>query len=92
MDFKIEVSCAKCKCLFELRPQDFKNRPSMECPNCGQAFPIAVYEKIKIGVESLGAVPEFVDENSENPYSENLFTVRIKGFGNLHDFYDRHET
>lgn len=89
MDFKIEISCAKCKCLFELRPQDFKNRPAMECPNCGQAFPSAVYEKIKTGVEALGAVPEYVNEDSENPYSENLFAVRVKSFGTMHDLYDR---
>lgn len=86
MDFKIEVSCAKCKCLFELRPQDFKNRPNMECPNCGQAFPSAIYEKIKTGVEALGAVPEYVDEDSEN-----LFLVRVKSFGDLHNLFDRPE-
>ena len=86
MDFKIEINCAKCKCLFELRPQDFKNRPNMECPNCGQAFPTTVYEKIKLGVDALGAVPEYVDEDSEN-----LFLVRVKSFGDLHNLFDRHE-
>lgn len=84
MDFKIEINCLKCRCSFELRPHDFKNRPSMECPNCGQAFPATLYEKIKTGVEALGSVPEYIDEDSENPFAENLFIVQIKGFGALH--------
>lgn len=89
MDFKIEIQCAVCKCSFELRPQDFKDRASMECPNCGQAFPADAFDDLKTGMSALGRVQEFVGEN-ENPFSDpSGFTVRIKSFGNLHDIFDR---
>lgn len=91
MDFKICLNCARCECSFELRPQDFKARSSMECPNCGQAFPPDVYKDLKSGVAALGKVPEYVNENSENPFSENLFTVQVKSYGALHNLFDKPE-
>ena len=48
MDFKIELVCNKCKCAFELRPTDFRERTSMECPNCGQTFPSGIYSKLNL--------------------------------------------
>ena len=38
MDFKIELTCHKCKCSCELRPTDFSERESMECPIAGRFF------------------------------------------------------
>lgn len=91
MDFKIEISCQKCKCSFELCPTDFKDRATMECPNCGQAFPAKAYSHLKSGVVELGKVQEYVCENEENPYSENLFLARVKSYGTLHSLFDRDE-
>lgn len=86
MDFKVEISCEKCECSFELRPVDFKQRCSMECPNCGQAFPADIYEELKTGVIALGNVPEYIGEDSDFN-SANLFKVRVKSFGILHKLF-----
>ena len=91
MDFKIELLCSKCKCFCELRPEEFKARASMECPNCGQALPADVYNDLKAGVEALGRVPERISENATNPFSEDLFTVRVKSFGTLHNLLDNRQ-
>ena len=88
MDFKIEIMCEKCKCSCELRPEEFKERESMECPNCGRALPADVYSNLKTGVMALGKVPEYISEDAENPFSESLFMLHIKSFGTLHDFLD----
>ena len=65
MDFKVGIKCMKCRCSFELRPESFKIRDSLECPNCGQMFPKDVYEKLKAGVTALGEVPEQLPEDSD---------------------------
>ena len=91
MDFKIELLGSKCKCSCELRPEEFKARTSMECPNCGQALPADVYNDLKAGVEALGRVPERISENATNPFSEDLFTVRVKSFGTLHNLLDNRQ-
>lgn len=91
MDFKIEILCQKCKCSCELRPVDFKDRVAMECPNCGQAFPADAYNHLKAGVIELGKVREYIYEDEENPYFENLFMVRVKSYGNLHNLFDQAE-
>ena len=91
MDFKIELLCSKCKCSCELRPEEFKARTSMECPNCGQAHPAEVYNDLIAGVEALGRVPERISENATNPFSEDLFTVRVKSFGTLHNLLDNRQ-
>lgn len=88
MDFKILVSCEKCRCSFELRPEFFRDRPSAECPNCGLAFPADVYEQLKAGVVALGNVPEFVKKDNGTEDKEPLFTVRVKSYGVMHDLLD----
>ena len=80
MDFKIEILCEKCKCSCELRPEAFKERTSMECPNCGQIVPAEVYSHLKTGMIELGKVPQYVLEDAECPFSENLFMVRVRSF------------
>ena len=90
MDFKILVSCEKCNCSFELRPEFLKDRPSAECPNCGLAFPDDVYEQLKVGVAALGSVPECVQKDAGAADKERLFTVRVKSYGVMHDLLDNH--
>lgn len=86
MDFKVKVSCEKCECSFELRPDSFKSRPSMECPNCGQAFPADVYEDLKAGVTALGNVPEFIGDG-ENSLDQGRFSVCIKSYGVMNNLF-----
>ena len=91
MDFKVLISCEKCKCSFELRPEAFKNRTSMECPNCGQAFPVDVYEQLKAGVIALGNVPECIETDTGTAPNGSLFTVRVKSYGMMHDLFGASE-
>lgn len=77
MDFKIEIKCGKCNCRFELRHQNFKQRDSMECPNCGQPFPQDHYQNLKIGVVSLGNIPELLPENAD-PFLDWQFKLAVK--------------
>ena len=79
MDFKIELVCNKCKCAFELRPTDFRERTSMECPNCGQTFPS--------GIVLLGEIPEVIKEDEDYPLADTLFTAHVKSFDALHDLF-----
>lgn len=53
MDFKIAITCNVCKCGFELRPEHFKLRDRLECPNCGQELPAEFYSNLKTGVVAL---------------------------------------
>lgn len=85
MDFKVKVLCEKCECSFELRPDYFKNRPSMECPNCGQAFPADIYEYLKTGVTALRNVPEFIGDGENSLDQSNRFSVCIKNHGIMHN-------
>ena len=95
MDFKIELVCNKCKCAFELRPTDFRERTSMECPNCGQTFPSGIYSKLKSGIYSklksgivlLGEIPEVIKEDEDYPLADTLFTAHVKSFDALHDLF-----
>ncbi len=88
MDFKIEISCKKCDCSCELRPTDFKERVSMECPNCGQAFPAEVYKHLKTGVIELGQVSEHICTNPEDTlHITDIFTVRIKSYNALSNLF-----
>ena len=72
MDFKISVKCGKCSCKFELRPQDFKERDAIECPNCGQAFPDDVYSDLKAGIKYLGRVPDTIDDRGIENFAFKL--------------------
>ena len=87
MDFKIELVCNKCKCAFELRPTDFRERTSMECPNCGQTFPSGIYSKLKSGIVLLGEIPEVIKDDEEYPLADTLFTAHVKSFDALHDLF-----
>lgn len=74
MDFKIELLCSNCRCKHELRPEKFKSRNSLECPNCGQVLPNEIYEDLKIGVTALGRVPSGVWD------SDALFQLSVKSY------------
>mgnify|MGYP000224832783 FL=1 len=89
MDFKIELVCNKCKCAFELRPTDFRERTSMECPNCGQTFPSGIYSKLKSGIVLLGEVPKTITENDANPFAETLFTAQVKSYGDHYELLNQ---
>ena len=89
MDFKIELTCHKCRCSCELRPTDFSERESMECPNCGQALPADIYAKLKSGIVLLGEVPEKITENDANPFAETLFTAQVKSYGAHYEFLNQ---
>ena len=85
MDFKISIKCMTCRCSFELRPGVFKIRDTLECPNCGQAFPQEFYEKIKTGVIALGEVPEWIPEKSESITEPENFLLKVSSFNGMRD-------
>lgn len=89
MDFKIELACHKCKCSCELRPTDFSERESMECPNCGQVLPADIYAKLKSGIVLLGEVPKTITENDANPFAETLFTAQVKSYGDHYELLNQ---
>ena len=89
MDFKIELTCHKCKCSCELRPTDFSERESMECPNCGQVLPADIYAKLKSGIVLLGEVPKTITENDANPFAETLFTTQVKSYGDHYELLNQ---
>ena len=80
MDFKIVVSCRKCYCSFELRPEFFNARKSMECPNCGNKFPDKTFSELKSGILSLGRVPERIDCSWESVEENEAFKIRVKEY------------
>lgn len=82
MVFKIEIMCHRCSCAFELRPVEFKNRTSAECPNCGQTFPADVYASLKLGISALGSVPETTDDCA-NLFDKRGFSLRVKEFNSI---------
>lgn len=82
MDFKIAITCNVCKCGFELRPEHFKLRDSLECPNCGQVFPAEFYENLKTGVVALGEIPESTGTDSEILHNTG-FSIRVKSYNEL---------
>lgn len=89
MDFKVVISCEKCQCSFELRPEDFKDRLSMECPNCCQAFPVEIYKQLRTGIVALGNVPEYISDDGNDLGEEQLFTVRVKSFGIMNNMFGK---
>ena len=62
MKFKINITCRKCDCSFELSPNNFLLRDSLTCPNCGQPFPQAEYDSLKQGISVLGSLPNYVTD------------------------------
>lgn len=79
MDFKIAITCNVCKCGFELRPEHFKLRDRLECPNCGQELPAEFYSNLKTGVLALGGIPEFTGTDSEI-FHDTGFSLRVKSY------------
>lgn len=80
MDFFVSIKCKKCLCAFELRPENFKQRDSMECPNCGQPFPADAYEKLKIGITTLGEIPWSLPESSDFLNGDAQFTIKMREY------------
>lgn len=87
MDFKIDIWCNKCKCHFEFRPDNFKSRTTVECPNCGQLFPEDVYANLKTGIIALGSVPEATyDENPFASSKDEGFKLKVKSYDLLEEY------
>lgn len=79
MDFKIKISCHKCKCNFELRPDEFV-RTEIVCPNCSSKVSEEIASHITNGLRELGAVPESYSEE-ENPFlPETGFSFKVKSY------------
>lgn len=86
MDFKIEIKCMKCRCVCELRPENFIPRETFECPNCGQPMPTAIYDKLKSGVISLGDVPEQIPERKDAFLVQPVdFELKVKEYSKISD-------
>lgn len=64
MQLKISIKCEGCSCKFELQAPQFRDRTSLECPNCGREFPKDIFSCLKTGIIALSSVPETVPETS----------------------------
>lgn len=79
MDFKIKISCHKCKCNFELRPIE-SSSTEIVCPNCSTKVSEEIASHILAGIQELGAVPESYSEE-ENPFLPKTgFSFKVKGY------------
>lgn len=74
MDFKVEITCFRCHCSFELRPSDkMALSDTIYCQNCGQEIPEDIATHLKVGLSELGLIPYITDD------SEDLL-MKFKGF------------
>lgn len=79
MDFKIKITCHKCKCDFELRPNE-SVCTEIVCPNCSSKVSEEIASHILNGIRELGAVPESCTED-ENPFLPDTgFSFRVKSY------------
>ena len=65
MQLKISIKCERCSCKFEHQAPQFRDRTSLECPNCGREFPKDIFFRLKDGIIALSNVPETIPETSE---------------------------
>lgn len=84
MDCKIVITCAKCRCKFELRPEEFKDRDELECPNCRTPFPQDTFETMRTGIKALKAIPGQMPEGGSGIFPvAGQFTLSIKEYDDL---------
>ena len=77
MNFFISILCKKCLCQFQLCPDNFKERDSMECPNCGQPFPDDAFKKLKTGITMLGEIPESLPDSEFPSGVDSQFSLKM---------------
>ena len=77
MDFKILISCHKCKCNFELRPKESACNEII-CPNCSSKVPSDIASHILNGIHELGAVPEFYSTDMDPVFPKDGFSFTVK--------------
>ena len=65
MQLKISIECGGCSCKFELKSPQFRDRTSLECPNCGKEFPKDIFSRLRDGIVALADVPETIPESSK---------------------------
>lgn len=82
MDFKIKISCHKCKCNFELRPET-SIRSEITCPNCFSKVSDEIASHILNGLRELNAVPEYYSENENDIFPNTGFSFKVKSYSLL---------
>lgn len=88
MDFKIEISCGKCSCTFELRPQE-NSCKSISCPNCNAKVPEEIASHILNGLHELHSVPDTYPEDSF--IGDTQFRFEVKPYSIYHSLYSQRE-
>ncbi len=86
MDFKVLIKCEVCKCRFEFRPEHFKDRENLQCPNCNQEFPKGIFQKLRFGMLSLGEVPDKIaglNASEGDIFQSDGFSMEVTGFSEL---------
>lgn len=93
MDFKIVITCEKCKCSFELRPSMFADKKSLLCANCGQELEQEVFSHLKTGLIELSKVPDVIPENSDpltfDPQKRPRFSIHVKEFSDVFNLIEK---
>lgn len=95
MDFKVAIKCEVCKCTFELRPVEFKDRDAIACPNCGLGLDQSVFSHLRSGIVELAKVPDRVPEDAD-PFSEDKskepqFSLSVKEYNSFIEYDLSHE-
>lgn len=79
MDFKIKISCHKCQCNFELRPETFSCKEII-CPNCSAKVADEYATHIINGIRELSAVPESYPNNDGSFFKETGFSFKVQDY------------
>lgn len=61
MKIKIDITCQNCNCKFEIDSQNYVERETICCPNCGQQFPDEPFKHLQAGMKEFSLVPSCVD-------------------------------
>jgi hypothetical protein len=81
MDFKLKISCNKCHCSFELRP-DYFERSEISCPNCSSKVSDEYATHIINGIREFSIVPSSYsdDESANSLISNSGFSFEIQNY------------
>lgn len=77
MDFKIKITCHKCRCVFELR-SNFLGITQVSCPCCSSKVLEDINANLLMGMKALHEVPNDYSEK-DGDYMPDGFSFEVIG-------------